>query len=42
LWPLLGIPILAVIPLVMRLERVELDADRSAGSQQAEAPHLAV
>jgi MFS family permease len=42
LWPLLGIPILAVIPLVMRLEKVESDAGRAAGSQQAEAPHLAV
>jgi MFS family permease len=28
LWPLLGVPILAVIPLVMSLEKVELDADR--------------
>ncbi len=42
LWPLLGIPILAVIPLVMSLERVESDTDRTAGSQQPEAPHLAV
>jgi MFS family permease len=42
LWPLLGIPILAVIPLVMRLEKVESDADRAAGLQQAETPHVAV
>jgi Na+/melibiose symporter-like transporter len=28
LWPLLGIPILAVIPLVMGLEKVESEADR--------------
>ena len=42
LWPLLGLPILAVIPLVIRLERVESDADRASGLQQAEAPHLAV
>ena len=42
LWPLLGVPILAVIPLVMSLERVESDADRASGTQQPEAPHLAV
>ena len=43
LWPLLGVPILAVIPLVRSLERVESDADRAAArSQQAEPPHLAV
>jgi maltose/moltooligosaccharide transporter len=28
LWPLLGLPILAVIPLVKSLEKVEADADR--------------
>ena len=28
LWPLLGVPILAVIPLVKSLEKVEADADR--------------
>ena len=42
LWPLLGIPIVAVVPLVRSLERVESDADRAAREQQAEAPHLAV
>lgn len=30
LWPILGLPILAVIPLVMSLERVESEADRVA------------
>jgi MFS family permease len=30
LWPILGIPILAVIPLVLSLEKVESDADRVA------------
>jgi MFS family permease len=39
LWPLLGIPILAVIPLVMSLERVESEADAVARTQQGEAPH---
>ena len=28
LWPLLGVPILAVIPLVIRLEKIEADVDR--------------
>jgi MFS family permease len=28
LWPLLGVPILAVIPLVMKLEKIEAAADR--------------
>ncbi len=42
LWALLGVPILAVIPLVMSLERVESDADRASGPKQPEAPHLAV
>jgi MFS family permease len=31
LWPLLGIPILAVIPLVVSLEKVERAVDRGAG-----------
>jgi MFS family permease len=30
LWPILSIPILAVIPLVVRLEKVESDAERGA------------
>jgi MFS family permease len=34
LWPLLGIPIIAVIPLVMRLEKVESDAERRALSER--------
>jgi len=38
LWPLLGIPILAVVPLVMSLERVESEADAVALAEQAEAP----
>ena len=37
LWPLLGLPILAVIPLVMRLEKVEAASDR-IGSDDAD-PH---
>jgi Na+/melibiose symporter-like transporter len=31
LWPLLGVPILAVIPLVIRLEKIEAAADRVGG-----------
>jgi maltose/moltooligosaccharide transporter len=42
LWPLLSVPILAAIPLVMSLERVESDADRAPGAHEAETPHLAV
>jgi MFS family permease len=33
LWPLLGVPILAVIPLVKSLEKVETDADRRGITQ---------
>jgi MFS family permease len=36
LWPILGIPILAVIPLVLSLEKVESDADRVATAADAE------
>jgi MFS family permease len=42
LWPLLGVPILAVIPLVMSLERVESEADAVIRAQQREAPHRTV
>jgi MFS family permease len=42
LWPLLGVPIVAVIPLAISPERVESDADRATGAKQSEAPHLAV
>ncbi len=35
LWPILGVPILAAIPLVLTLERVEARADRLAGEQAA-------
>ena len=42
LWPLLAVPILAAIPLVMSLEQVESDADRTARAHEPEAPHLAV
>jgi MFS family permease len=34
LWPILGLPILAVIPLVMRLEQVESEVDRGGARQQ--------
>src|SRR5262249_37966762 len=37
LWPLLGVPILAVIPLVMRLEKVEAASDR-LGTDESD-PH---
>ncbi len=40
LWPVLGLPILLVIPLVARLVRAESEADRIAGRQQADVPHL--
>jgi len=42
LWPVLGIPILLVIPLVARLARAESEADRAAALQQGEPPDLAV
>jgi MFS family permease len=42
LWPILGVPILLVVPLVWSLVRVESAADRLAGSQEPEAPDLAV
>ncbi len=39
LWPLLGVPILAVIPLVMRLEKIEAAADR-IGTDDTDAHEL--
>jgi len=42
LWPILGVPILLAVPLVWSLVRVESAADRRAGSQEPEAPDLAV
>jgi MFS family permease len=42
LWPILGVPILLAVPLVWSLVRVESAADRLAGSQEPEAPDLAV
>ena len=36
LWPLLGIPILAVIPLVVALEKVEARVDRLARAEQGQ------
>ena len=38
LWPILGIPILLVVPLVWSLMRAESAADRLARERQAEAP----
>jgi MFS family permease len=38
LWPLLGLPILAVIPLVKSLEKVEADADRRVLDESDVAP----
>jgi MFS family permease len=40
LWPILGIPILLVIPLVVSLVRAESSADGQSGRKQAEAPDL--
>jgi MFS family permease len=42
LWPLLGLPILLVVPLVVSLVRAESAADALAPGQQAEAPDPAV
>ena len=42
LWPLLGIPILLVVPLVWSLMRAESVADGLARARQAEAPHVSV
>ncbi len=42
LWPLLGIPILLVVPLVWSLIRAESAADALAGGQEPEAPDRAV
>ena len=42
LWPILGIPILLVVPLVWSLMRAESVADGLARERQAEAPHVAV
>ncbi len=40
-WPIAGIPVLLVLPLIARLIVAESAADRRAASQQAEAPDLA-
>lgn len=42
LWPILGVPILLVLPLVRSLARTESAADRDVLAQQAEAPHPVV
>ena len=39
LWPVLGLPILLVIPLVARLVRAESAADRASVAEEREAPH---
>jgi len=39
LWPVLGLPILLVIPLVARLIPAESAADRASGAEEREAPH---
>ncbi|HEX3291951.1 MAG TPA: MFS transporter [Gaiella sp.] len=42
LWPVLGLPIILAIPLVVRLARVESEADRVAAGEQPESPDIAV
>jgi MFS family permease len=42
LWPILGLPILLVVPLVWSLRGAESAADRRARAQQAEAPDVVV
>jgi MFS family permease len=42
LWPILALPILAVVPLVWSLRSAESAADRRTAAEQAESPHLAV
>jgi MFS family permease len=42
LWPILGVPILLVVPLVWSLVDAESAADGLARERQAEAPHLSV
>jgi hypothetical protein len=41
LWPILGVPILLVVPLLFHLMTAESAADGNATGKQAEAPHLA-
>jgi MFS family permease len=40
LWPILGLPILAVAPIIASLIPAESAADRRAAGEQAEAPHV--
>jgi MFS family permease len=41
-WPILGLPILLVIPLVLSLMRAESAADRSGAAEQSESPEFPV